>query len=69
MKYKSKVSGEVLTEEQFKGLLLREYKDMWDNNLNLTVEEFKEDGKTFEDYVSYMEKYDYPLGEEFEIIE
>lgn len=69
MKYQSNVTGNILTEEEFNSMLLREYKDSWENDLNEIVAEFKEDGKSYNDYIEYMKKYDTHLGEEFEIIE
>ena len=47
----------------------REYKDSWENDLNDLVEEFKEDGKSYQDYLNYMKEYDNALADDFEIIE
>ena len=69
MKYVNVNSGVVLTEEEFNEMCEREYKDSWENDLNEIVVEFKEDGKSYKDYLNYMKEYDNALADDFEIIE
>lgn len=54
MMYLNKNNDKVLTEKEYNELIHRENLDAWENNLNNTVEEFKEDGETFEDYCKYV---------------
>ena len=68
MKYVNVKTGAELNEEEFNAMCEREYKGYWDNNLNIIVEEFKEDGKTFKDYLNYMKNNDTGIFEDFEII-
>ena len=68
MKYVNVKTGAELNEKEFNAMCEREYKDSWDNNLNIIVEEFKEDGKTFKDYLNYMKDNDTGIFEDFEII-
>lgn len=67
MKFRNVNTNEILTGEELESMHLREYKDMWENDLNIQVEEFKEDGKTFEEYVKYMKQND--IDTDFEVIE
>ena len=69
MKYVNVNSGVELTEKEFNEMCEREYKDSWENDLNDLVEEFKEDGKSYQDYLNYMKEYDHALADDFEIIE
>ena len=69
MKYVNVNSGKELTEKEFKEMCEREYKDSWENDLNEIVVEFKEDGKSYQDYLNYMKEYDNALADDFEIIE
>ena len=68
MKYVNVNNGKELNEKEFNEMCEREYKNYWDNNLNIIVEEFKEDGKTFKDYLNYMKNNDTGIFEDFEII-
>ena len=69
MKYVNVNSGVELTEKEFNEMCERGYKDSWENDLNDLVEEFKEDGKSYQDYLNYMKEYDNALADDFEIIE
>ena len=65
-------TNEIITVEELKELHLRECKEFWENNLNAIVEDFKEDGKSFEEYFNYMEENygdsDYKLLEDSDYI-
>ena len=69
MKYVNVNSGVELTENEFNEMCEREYKDSWENDLNDLVEEFKEEGKSYQDYLNYMKEYDNALADDFEIVE
>ena len=69
MKYVNVNSGVELTEKEFDEMCIREYKDSWNNDLDDLVVEFKEDKKTYQDYLNYMKEYDESLADDFEIIE
>ena len=69
MKYVNVNSGVELTEKEFNEMCEREYKDAWENDLDDLVVEFKEDGKSYQDYLNYMKEYDNALADDFEIIE
>ena len=68
VKYVNVKTEAVLDEKEFNAMCEREYKDSWDNNLNIIVDEFKGDGKTFKDYLNYMKDNDTGIFEDFEII-
>jgi len=67
MMYLNKNNDKVLTEKEYNELIHRENLDAWENNLNAMVEEFKEEGKSFEDYEKYMA--DTYCDLDFEIVE
>ena len=69
MKYVNVNSGVELTEKEFNEMCEREYKDAWENDLDDLVVEFKEDGKSYQDYLNYMKEYDNALADDFEIVE
>ena len=51
--YKNILTGVILTEEEYKELLIRECKEQWKDESNLLVSEFKEEGKNINDYIEY----------------
>lgn len=66
-KYVNNSTGCELKEQEYKDLLIREYTEQWNQDLNLIAEEFKEDGKTLEDYINYQLQND--NDSDFELIE
>lgn len=55
MRYFKNVDTErVLTEQEYYELLTRETIDDWIHDNNVTVEEFKEEGKTIGNYIQYI---------------
>ena len=69
MKYVNVKNGKELTEKEFNEMCAREYKDSWENGLNEIAEEFKAEGKSYQDYLDYMKEYDNALADDFEIVE
>jgi len=65
--YINKNNGKVLTEVQYNDLIHRENLDAWENNLNAAVEEFKEEGKSFEEYIKFLTESDF--DSDFEQVE
>lgn len=59
MKYRNINDGQILTERELNELHVREYFNQWyGTDTNDTVENFKEDGLTFIDYLAYQFKND-----------
>lgn len=56
--FKNIINGKILNEKEYQALLVREAKEMWETDANLIVEDFKEEGKTEEEYIAYMLKED-----------
>lgn len=52
--YKNINTGKVLNEVEYNELLIREYTDMYENDLTDIAEEFKEEGKTLCQFIEYM---------------
>lgn len=55
--FKNINTGAIITKKEYENLLMREHREAWEGNNDQVAEDLKEEGKTFEDYVEYMKKY------------